>query len=111
GGDGGCDRLRELLGERALLASRQHAPLGEPQIACHAEHGRLADRVRELPRRLERRVRLDRQHDEVGVPDDLLVAAAAYAELDRALPAALVIARADGDVEPEIAEPGRERAA
>src|SRR5439155_16337738 len=49
---------------------------------------------------------LDGQDDQVGVLDDLLVAAAANAELDRAPPAALMLARADGDVDVKVAEPG-----
>src|SRR5438874_5825767 len=67
--------------------------------------------VDELARGVERRVRLGRQHDEVGAAHDLLVRAALDAELDRALATALGVTRADVDLVVEAAELPCERAA
>src|SRR6266566_4666410 len=100
--DGRLDRFGELLGERALVPPRQDAALGEKEVAGDAKHGRLADRLRQLSGGVEGRVRPDRENDEVGVLDDLLVAAAAHPELDGALPPPLLVARANCDVELEV---------
>ena len=66
----------------------------------------------EVARGLERRVRLRREHDQVGAADDVLVRAAldAAARAPARGPRSRV-ARADDDVLAERAQPPRERAA
>ena len=110
GRDRAPDDLAQILGERARVAAGQHACVREDKVARNAEHRRVADRVDQLARRVERRVRLRREHDEVGALNDLLVAPTLDAELDRPLLAALGVARADVDVLAERAEPARQRA-
>ena len=111
----GCDRatddVRDVLGERALSPAREDAVVGEDEIAGDAEDRRLADRVDEITRRVEHRVRLGREHDQVGPAHDLLVATALDAELDRALLAPLRVAGADVDFFAELLEALGERAA
>ena len=56
------------------MAAGQNSFAGEAQVAGDAENGSRADRRRQLGRGLECRIRLDREYDEVGVRDDVLVA-------------------------------------
>ena len=48
------------------------APLRDADLARHAEHRRLADRVGELGRGVERSRRLHREHDEIDAVDRVL---------------------------------------
>src|SRR3954447_6641952 len=103
---------RDLLGQRALVPAGKNTVVREAEIARDAENRRLANRLRKLRRRLERRIRLHGQDDEVDIADDILVPPAADAELSRHCLRALAIARADEDVVlGYLRKPGRERAA
>ena len=88
------------------MAPGKHAFLGEPQVAGDAENGSRGDRRSELFRGLERRIRLDRQHDEVCIGDDVLVATtASEAEPSGGSLRSLGIPRADEDlVLPDLVE-------
>src|SRR2546429_2216345 len=108
-GDRGLDRLGELLGQRPLVTGGQDAMLGEDDVACDAEHRRRPDRHVQLAGRVDRGVRLDGEDDEAGALEDLLVAAAADAELDPPFPAPLMLARANRDAETEATEPRGKR--
>src|SRR5262249_16635734 len=87
------------------------AVLGEMEVAGDTEHRRLADLVREARPRLERGIGLRREHDQVDVPDDVLVGAAFDADLERPFPGALRLARADPDLLAEQVQAPRQRAA
>src|SRR5262245_3104770 len=109
GGHGRVDAHGDLFRQRPPLASRQDAELREDDVARDTEQRRRADRALQPARGLDRRARLDREHDQVGALDGLLVGPAAHAELDPPLPAAIVVAGADRDVEAEVTQARGER--
>ena len=90
--------------------ARDDAVFGEGELAGDAEDRRLADRIGQVARGVERPVRLRREDDQLGAADDLLVAAALDPELDRPLAPARGVARADMDVVAEAPQPFRQRA-
>ena len=111
GGDRRAEDLPNLLGQRTPLLAGHDALVGEGELAGRTEDRRLADRLDQLARRVERAVRIRREDDQLSIADDFLVAAALHAQLDRPLAAALGIARADVDVVAERTEALRQRAA
>src|SRR5438552_12157090 len=90
----------------------QDTSVREAKVARNAENWSRSDRVRELGRGLERRGGLHGEHDELGVADDFLVAAALDAELLRRGPRTLGVAGTDDDlVLAQLGQPLGERTA
>ena len=111
GGEGGTEHQREGLCQRAGLEPRDDPGVGEAQVARDAEHRSLADLLRQLRARLERRVRFGREHDQVDPAHDLVVAATLDAELETALDASPFVAGADEHFLAQQVQPPCERAA
>ncbi len=81
-----------------------HSAGAEGELGADREDGRRADRLPQVARRVDRRLRLDREQDEVGSAHGVVVRSALGADRLGSLARALGVARADHDVDSRVDE-------